>query len=163
MKTKKIRLRFNDLFNNRIIYMAEPGMPVVEAKVLGHFNSTVSAMGLHFSESEGKPTWSSDHGDYDILPYSEELMVELGIPGAKPSCANPRWVVVTMYHFPNKVVKLGIVNKQGILKTHEFQESYFDPNECHMRAFKTRKLAERYSELYADHIPGTGPLESIFG
>lgn len=163
MKTKNIRLDFKDLFNGRVIYITEPGMPVMEAKVKGFYNTSTEAVGVHFYEGEEKPTWQSEHGDYDILPYSEVLMEKLGFSHHRPKCKNPRWVIVTKYHFPTKGVMLEIANMHGVLNIHHFQSTYFDPNECHLRAFKSKVRAERYSKLYADHMPGIGPLESFFG
>lgn len=44
MKTKNIRLGFKDLFNGRVIYITEPGMPVMEAKVRGFLNTSTKAI-----------------------------------------------------------------------------------------------------------------------
>lgn len=162
MKTKNIRLGFKDLFNGRVIYITEPGMPVVEAKVRGFYNTSTKAIAIHFYEGVEKPSWKSDHGDYDILPYSDSLLAELGFGDHKPQCPDPRWVVVTRYHFPTTGVKLEIAGRNGNRFINEFQSTYFDPNESHLRAFKSRARAARYSKLYADHMPGVGPLESFF-
>jgi hypothetical protein len=162
MKTKNTRLNFKDLFTGRIIHLTEPGSPVVEAKVTGFYNTTIEVMGIHFCNGEERPTWNSDHGDYDILPCSEELMAKMGFAGNKPKDGTPDWVVLTRYHFPSKGVMLEIAEQNGNTKVHSFQDIYFNPNESHVRAFAKRKQAERYSTRFTNHYPGSEELETIF-
>lgn len=153
MSTKNTRLRFSDLFNGRIIYLAEPGQPVLNAKVGKKYRKHIPVYGISTYATVEKPK------DVDGEIISATAFIKQ-FPTWSGDIDTDKvfWVAVHNYTFQSNNVYLDFLNTVND-KPVAVQDIYFNPNEARIRAFSKLKQAE----AYAARQPKADGLESLFG
>lgn len=150
---KNQRLKLKDLFNGRVVYMAEPGVHPVKM-VCGQSSNGVLRYSTIMLDTSGKSheeLLKQHNGKYTIV--SQEMMVKMAQKANKPI---PVGTGLIKHHVQPTVV-IEITDDKG--NKHYFQDIYFDPSESRMKAFAKLKQAERYSDYPKKFGEG---LESIF-
>ncbi len=156
MKTKNIRLRFKDLFTGRIIYITEPGKPVIVAKVLRKQRENVNCMGFSFSDRLLKSSEIYRGSNYKVVHKESFEKVFQDKYTEIPETAV--MAILQDYSFSSQNVVLELMNTLNETPV-PVQDIYFDPAQSNTRVFAKYAQAKRYSQRFTELNPN---LESFF-
>ena len=156
MKTKNIRLRFKDFFTGRIIYITEPGKPVIVAKVLRKQREKINCLGFSFSDRLLKPSEIYRGSNYKIV--HKESFEKVFQDKYKEIPETAVMAILNDYSFSSQKVVLEFMNTLNETPL-AVQDIYFNPAESNTRVFAKYTQANRYSQRFTELNP---KLESFF-
>ena len=156
MKTKNTRLRFKDFFTGRLIYITEPGRPVLYAKIMGKSRNKVGCLGYSFSPRIMSP--SELYNGKPFTPIYKESFEKVFGEHCSAIPEGTEMAVLWDYSFDSESVVLQFLNTLNN-EPVSIQDILFDPAESKVRAFAKVKQAIAYSKFQPQIDDG---LESIF-
>lgn len=137
---KNQRLKLKDLFNGRVVYLAEPNTKPTKMVCGQKYNSTLTWSAIMVDDS-GKPhaeILKKHNGEYTIV--SPEWMAKMAGSSDKPV---PKGVGLIRHH---RTPCQGIEMTDNKGQKHYFQDIYFVPDESKLKVFSKLKQALRYSD-----------------
>lgn len=137
---KNHRLKLKDLFNGRVVYLAEPNIHPTKMVCGQKYIRCLewSTVILDTSGRDPAEVLKEHNGEYKIVP--NEWLVKMAKASDKPL---PEGIGLIKKHV-TQTVNIEMTDENG--QKHYFQDIYFDPSESRLKVFATLKQAMRYSD-----------------
>ena len=145
MKTKNTRLRFKDFFTGRLIYITEPGRPVLYAKIMGKSRNKVGRLGYSFSPRIMSP--SELYNGKPFTPIYKESFEKVFGEHCSAIPEGTEMAVLWDYSFDSESVVLQFLNTLNDTPV-SILDIMFDPLESKVRVFAKEKQAIAYSKFH---------------
>lgn len=152
---KNIRLKLKDLFDGRIVYLAEPGVVPVKVTVKGRVDSVLryETLGLDTSGRDHLDILKQHNGHYTIVPESSIRAIAQRVGREMP----PEGSIGLCVKYVSPTQSVVVMDGNGDF--HTLQDILLDPAESRLKVFAKEKQADRYSNFPAKFGEG---LETIF-